>query len=77
MINLLVIGKRMSWLVSAKTDNKRFFVGTKLAVGLSSRGGSETAWGKLRDFVARYAAPGSVVMIYYLHGASKHQTYLA
>ena len=66
-VNLLVIGGRNSWLINARTAHARHFVGTRQAIGLSSKATNIQMWKKLESFAQRFAASGSRIKVFCLH----------
>jgi hypothetical protein len=62
----LLIGRENCWLVNAKTHNPRRFVGTRLAIGLTSSARNKESWGKIENFLKRYTPPGAIVRVYCL-----------
>ena len=64
--NILAIGRSYAWLINSSTVHQRHYMGTRLTVGISTRAKSEQRWEKLREFVLRYAAPGSTILVYHL-----------
>jgi hypothetical protein len=63
---ILLIGKENCWLINAKTNNPRRFVGTRLPIGLTSRANNKDAWTRIENFVKRYTPPGATVKVYCL-----------
>ena len=63
-VNMMIIGQSNSWIVNARTSHPNFFVGSRLAIGISSKASSQTAWRKLEVFALRFAAPGSTIKVY-------------
>ena len=66
-VNLLIIGKENSWIVNARTSHKNHFVGTRQAIGLTSKAASIVSWTQIETFVLRYAAPGATIKVVCLH----------
>ena len=65
--NLMVIGKKHSWMINARTSHKRHYIGTKQAIGLALRTVKTQLWERLETFAMRYASPGSTITVYCLH----------
>ena len=65
--NLLIIGRENSWIVNATTSHKQHFVGTRLAVGLTSKASRKDSWARIETGILRYASQGSVVEVFCLH----------
>ena len=61
---MMIIDQSNSWIVNARTSHPNFFVGSRLAIGISSKAFSQTAWKKLEVFALRFAAPGSTIKVY-------------
>ena len=66
-MNLLIIGRENSWLVNARGTHKQYFIGTRQAIGLSSKAESRGDWERLAKLVLKYAAIGSKVKVFCLH----------
>ena len=66
-INLLVIGKKQSWIINARTSHPRHFVGTGQIIGLEGASINEWQWNRLWMFINRYVAPDAMIRVYCLH----------
>ena len=65
--NLLVIGTSNSYVINAKTHHPNHFIGTKHAVGLSSKASEINSWKRIKELALRYVASGSEVLVYCLN----------
>ena len=74
---ILLIGKENCWLINAKTNNPRRFVGTRLATGLTSKASNEQSWQRIEGFVKRYAPPDALVKVYCLNAQVSVQSPVA
>ena len=66
--NILAVGSKNSWLIIARTSHKRHLIGTRHSIGFSFPTAGSTLFSRLDNLVLRYAAPGSKVNVYWLHG---------
>ena len=64
--NILVVGKRFSWMINARTEGHRFFVGTRINYGYNAQLTDHHNWTRLEEQVKRYAAPGARITVYTL-----------
>ena len=67
MENMMIIGKRSTWMVNARSSNNNRFIGTKYLIGLPLKCVNAHLWQRLEDFALRYASQGSTVKVYCLH----------
>ena len=70
-INLMVIGKKQSWIINARTSHRRHYIGTKQKIGLAEKTVKEQLWSRLETFALRYASAGSIVKVFCSHQESK------
>ena len=64
--NILVVGRRFSWMINARTEGHRFFVGTRINYGYDAKLFDRKNWLRLEEQVKRYAAPGARITVYTL-----------
>ena len=65
--NLMIIGKRNTWMVNVRSGHRRHYVGTRQFIGLPSRTVNEQQWQRLETFVMRYASKNSIISVSCLH----------
>ena len=64
---LLAVGKKACWLINAKTPHPSHFVGTEKSVRVYQNPNHVQDWERIKDFVAKYAAVGARIHVYWLH----------
>ena len=74
-INVLAIGRRQSWVVNARTPDRRRFTGTKINYGYDPGLCNYNNWQRLEDQVRRYASASAITKVYILShvGASMQE----
>ena len=74
-INVLAIGRRASWIVNARTPDRRRFTGTKINYGYDAALSNYQNWQRLEDQVRRYASASAITKVYILShvGASMQE----
>ena len=64
--NLLVLGKKHTWLVNAATNHPFHYIGTVRCINFPLGNVNNAKWKKLLDFIIRYANPGADVFVFRL-----------
>ena len=49
--NILVVGRRFSWLINARTQDQMYFVGTRISHGYDSQLSDRHNWKRLEEQV--------------------------
>ena len=65
-INVLAIGRRQSWVVNARTPDRRRFTGTKINYGYDAVLNNYQNWQRLEEQVRRYASANATTKVYIL-----------
>ena len=65
-INVLAIGRRQSWVVNARTPDRRRFTGTKINYGYDAALSNYNNWQRLEEQVRRYASANAMMKVYIL-----------
>ena len=65
-INILAIGRRQSWIINARTPDRRRFTGTKINYGYDPALCNRHNWQRLEEQVRRYASANAMTKVYIL-----------
>ena len=63
---VLVVGRRFSWMINARTSDRRYYIGTRLYYGYDAKLCNHYTWQRLEEQVMRYSAPGARITVYTL-----------
>ena len=74
-INVLAIGRRQSWVINARTPDRRRYTGTKINYGYDAALSNYQNWQRLEEQVRRYASANAMTKVYILSpvGASMQE----
>ena len=65
-INVLAIGRRQSWVINARTPDRRRYTGTKINYGYDAALSNYQNWQRLEEQVRRYASSNALTKVYIL-----------